>query len=230
MKIRKFLKPIYPFLLISALGVVVASERAKAGHIRNLVIRPNEAGRISLCLGRSTAISFPSKPEKIPVGSPQNLKVEFINNTDINVTPLGALPGNMHVYTKSNHYVINFVLGNPNSYDDTVNINYFSVLKPIRLDHDLFQISDFKLKWTSSRFGNTQSKDVHLVVKDAGRSLILDPLAEWIESVALIKCPKCELVNNLQHLTLRCFSAIENLRCESPQFSKIAIEKQGDAQ
>ena len=100
-----------------------------AGQVRRLELTEDHPATVVLALGRSTAISFLSRPEKVVPGSPQAIQINFLGS-DLTITPVSRKPGNLLVYTKSGRYVILFVIGTESHYDDVVKVGALSRARP----------------------------------------------------------------------------------------------------
>ena len=120
--IRKLLIAFYPVAILGiALGILLHSKESQAGSIRRIEVSSSKSGTVRLALGRTTVISFLSRPEKVVPGSPQTLEINFLVK-DITIRPLSGHPGNLIIYTKSGRFVILLQMGNETSYDDVVEV------------------------------------------------------------------------------------------------------------
>ena len=117
---------------------------AVAGQVRRIELTEDHPATVYLALGRSTAISFQSRPEKVVPGSPQAIQINFLGS-DLTVTPVNRKPGNLLVYTKSGRFVILFTMGGDRHYDDVVKVGVMGKGRPIRLLTDSFLLAPFKV-------------------------------------------------------------------------------------
>ena len=92
-----------------------------AGAVRVLVMDDTKAQAIYLCLGRSTVLRFPRKPQKIVAGNKNYFNFEFIAR-DIAIQPLREIPSNLFVYSKYQSYAFNLKFLNNRHCDDLVKI------------------------------------------------------------------------------------------------------------
>ena len=136
---------LYPFLmgliLPTLFYLVMKSEYpALAGTIRRAQISQNKPLIVRLAAGRSTAISFAARPEKVVPGNPQALEINFLGK-DLTLRPLGPRPGNLIIYTKSSRYVILLQMGSESAYDDVVSVSTVAGHdRPFHLGTDTFII------------------------------------------------------------------------------------------
>lgn len=127
-----------PAAIIVAGIFLLYNSFSSAGQIRRLELSEDHPGTVVLALGRTTAISFASRPEKVVPGSPQALQINFLGS-DLTVTPVSRKPGNLLVYTKSGRYVILFRIGSDSDYDDVVKIGALGRGRPVHLLTDSFR-------------------------------------------------------------------------------------------
>ncbi len=118
---KKFLHILYPVLIFSIIPILYFLKESHAGSIRKIEVSQVRSGVVRLAVGRTTVISFLSRPEKVVPGSPQALEVNFLGK-DITVRPLSTRPGNLIVYTKSGRFVVLLQMGSDSNYDDVVEV------------------------------------------------------------------------------------------------------------
>ncbi|MGK5083422.1 hypothetical protein WDW37_08945 [Bdellovibrionota bacterium FG-1] len=136
------MNPIHVFTWMVAL--LAFAPLSQAGQVRKIELTEDHPATVTLALGRSTAISFLSRPEKVVPGSPQAIQINFVGS-DLTVTPVSRKPGNLLVYTKSARYVILFVIGGDSHYDDVVKVGTMGRGHPLRLLTDSFRLVSFKV-------------------------------------------------------------------------------------
>ena len=68
------------FLVITFLSVVFWVRQADAKDVRIVMLDQTTVGRISVSPGRSTILSFPSKPAKVILGNQGVFAVEYVEN------------------------------------------------------------------------------------------------------------------------------------------------------
>jgi hypothetical protein len=141
---KYFLSQLYPVLIVLCILAILATHKAHAGHVRQLELGPDKPGVVNLAFGRTTAISFSVRPEKVVPGSPQAIEVTFLGK-DITIRPLTSKPGNILVYTKSSRYVILLQLGSESKYDDVVKVAPSFSKVPLKLLEDSYRIVNFDL-------------------------------------------------------------------------------------
>ena len=78
---------------------------------------------VSLKIGKSTLLSFSSKPKKAIVGNPDLLEMEFTGN-ELTIRPKGMVETNLFIYTKERifGFLIRVVL--VGEYDDFVHVKW----------------------------------------------------------------------------------------------------------
>ena len=134
---KKILFLIYPVLIFLIAQILYFTKISHAGNIRKIEISQIKSGAVRLAIGRTTAISFLSRPEKVVPGSPQALEVNFLGK-DIAIRPLSTRPGNLIVYTKSGRFVILLQMGNDSNYDDVVEVVSVMSKRGINLLRDTY--------------------------------------------------------------------------------------------
>ena len=127
MRFRNIIIVLYPMIIaILAFLLFCLTERspnqAIAGIIRWAEISEAKPLIVHLAQGRTTAISFAVRPEKVVPGNPQALEINFLGK-DLTVRPVAPNPGNLIIYTKNNRYVILFQLVSVPAYDDAVTVS-----------------------------------------------------------------------------------------------------------
>ena len=141
----KLLERLY-FAIVVVTLLVLIPRHLNAGQIRRLELTQDHPGIVHLAFGRSTAISFNVRPEKVVPGSPASLQINFLAR-DLTVTPVARNVGNLLVYTKNGRYVILFQLGSESQYDDVVQVSQGSGKSPLRVLEDSFKPISIELKF-----------------------------------------------------------------------------------
>lgn len=186
MKWRRIAYLLYPILVGFLLPVLfymagMHVQEAKAGSIRRAELSTERPLTVRLAIGRSTALSFPVRPEKVVAGNPQALEVNFLGR-DLTLRPLGQKPGNLIVYTKGNRYVILLQLTSEGAYDDAVLVNSFaSYSRPLRLSEDTFLVEEVKLKETQTK----KVSKIPVIVRRQGQILESEAFPDGL------KCAGC---------------------------------------
>ena len=91
--------------------------------VRTLHTNNQRMELVKLKIGKSTLLSFSSKPTKIVVGNPDFLEVEFVN-TELTIRPKGIAKTNMFVYTKRRIYGLLIQVVSGEEYDDLIHIKW----------------------------------------------------------------------------------------------------------
>ncbi len=226
---RKIYYWLYALVVITSLILIGTEDQCHAGRIRTLILRPDQPGKIYLALGESTDISFPSKPEKLVPGSPTKAVIEFINNTDISVSPTASRNlGNLIVFTKAGRFVILFESGTPNNYDDIVNVRYFSQGSSLRLNDDSYHVETLKMTLEGRAKGSKEIKAQINALFSSGDKKISGPeIFSTLVDVNSTKCAGCVLLKKAQDPQFVCSVPISTLTCENSKFSKIKIMREG---
>ena len=199
---------IYPFLIGFLLPVLFFTvgghnPEAKAGIIRRTELSPDRPLVVRLAQGRSTAISFGTRPEKVVPGNPQALEINFLGR-DLTLRPLGGKPGNLIIYTKSNRYVILLQMVSDTSYDDAVSVNSFpSYGHPVRLGDDTFLIEEISIQEVASK----KQTSLSAFVRREGKVLDSDSLPDDL------RCKGCILKKQNNSTQLLCGHSIQVLEC-----------------
>ncbi len=169
-----------------------------------------------MALGRSTAISFTSRPEKVVPGSPQAIQINFLG-TDLTVTPVTRNPGNLLVYTKSGRYVILFRIGNESNYDDVVRISAGERGRPVRLLSDSFQTIGLHIE-EKPKIGSTpagKNNDVTVLLASSGLDVMGPDLNDLFATSEPFRCKGCMVRMESDSVRLSCIKPITEIHCES---------------
>ncbi len=174
-----------------------------AGTIRRAELSPDRPLVVRLAMGRSTAISFAVRPEKVVPGSPQALEINFLGR-DLTLRPLGSRPGNLIVYTKSTRYVILLQVVSEVAYDDAVVVNAVaSTARPVRLELDTFVMEEITL-----RDKVTKAEIVlDALVRHDGRVIESSSFPEGL------RCTGCILRRDRGNAQLMCGRTVRNIEC-----------------
>lgn len=200
------------------LPILLTSE-AQAGKIRKLAMYRDKPGIVVLAFERTTVLSFSVKPEKVVPGAPNKVQIEFLNK-DITVTPLARNPGNLHVYTKTDHYVILFQIGTEATYDDVVEITPGSSSKarPIRLFEDSYKVVNVNIKFIPKVKGveGTSSEVPASLIANEKKIEGID-LYEALKPFGRLRCNDCILSNVKENTRISCANPIQFITCNSVQ-------------
>ena len=211
-KWRKIAYLIYPFLIGFILPAVIYMfdrGEAKAGSIRKAELSPEHPLVVRLALGRSTAISFSSKPEKVVPGSPEALEINFLGK-DLTLRPLGSRPGNLIVYTKNSRYVILLQIASESSYDDAITVNTgANSNRPIRLVEDTFRIGEIKVVNLQTKKESTFTA----FIKQNGKTLESDSFPPGLHCTGCILKNQKPVDGRLNQLL--CSRSIQKIECKS---------------
>ena len=204
---------------ITAAGIfLLYSSFIQAGQIRRLELSEDHPGTVVLALGRSTAISFTSRPEKVVPGSPQAVQINFLGS-DLTVTPVSRKPGNVLIYTKSGRYVILFRIGSDVNYDDVVKVAPVGRGRPIQLLSDSFHAVEFHVEATPTGKGGGKLPKVpdSVTVLLASHELeIVGPdLKDLLGIAGPYRCKGCVIRDQNDSARLSCTQPITEIRCES---------------
>lgn len=212
------------------MAIIPASQ---AGQVRRIELSEDRPATVILALGRSTAISFLSRPEKVVPGSPQAIQINFVGS-DLTVTPVSRRPGNLLVYSKSGRYVILFATGSDTHYDDVVRIGTVGRGRPLRLLTDSFHLASFKVTAISK-----DGKLIDCVPNEIVAQLVtheremsgpdLDDLLDIINGASAcvstggskspLRCTGCMVRTASGSARISCLKPIETLHCESKAVS-----------
>jgi hypothetical protein len=208
-------------LAIAAFGCLLlytafAGAWARAGQIRRLELSEDHPGTVVLALGRSTAISFTARPEKVVPGSPQAIQINFLGS-DLTVTPVSRNPGNLLVYTKTGRYVILFRVGNESNYDDVVKVSPMGKGRPIQLLTDSFRTVGFHVESAERRGAKYTNVPEQIAVLMASNELeISSPdLKDLLSPVGAFRCKGCVLRGESDTARISCIKPISEIHCES---------------
>ena len=217
MRFRDLARALYP-LIVGAILVILlflasSKHEAIAGSIRKAELSPERPLVVRLAIGRSTALSFPVRPEKVVPGNPQGVEINFLGR-DLTLRPLSVRPGNLIVYTKSTRYVVLLNLVSESAYDDSVVINGLSSYsRPVRLTEDAFRVESFKI----SPLPKGTKTEITATTRNFGKVVESDSLPPTI------RCKDCvtKRINNLTQLictrqvvSVQCRNHIEQMRID----------------
>lgn len=200
---KKLFFYVYPILVIIVVPILLLYKHAQAGVIRKIEISQDRPAFVRLAFGRSTAISFLTRPEKVVPGSPASIEVNFLQK-DITVRPLSSKPGNLIVYTKSGRYVILFLMGTESTYDDVVSVTPTYHQKGISLIDQSFRVEKFtvdraNVKSEISGYLSTSEKTVELNREQS--------------KFQKIECEKCKSGFDAQKIRISCKDQIKTINC-----------------
>ena len=206
----------HPVAIIAAGCFLLYSNFSQAGQIRRLELSEDHPGTVVLALGRSTAISFGSRPEKVVPGSPQAVQINFLGS-DLTVTPVSRKPGNLLVYTKSGRFVILFRIGSDAEYDDVVKVGAYTVGRPVHLLTDSFRAVSFRVQTKAKGAGNPPQvpTSVTLLVTSSDQEASGSDLMDIFGAGGPYRCQGCVLKLNGDSPRLSCVKPISEIRCES---------------
>ena len=91
--------------------------------VRTLHTNDQRMELVKLKMGKSTLLSFPTRPKKIVVGNPDFFEVEFVN-TELTIRPKGIAKTNMFVYTKRRIYGLLIEVVSGEGYDDLIHVKW----------------------------------------------------------------------------------------------------------
>jgi hypothetical protein len=212
---KYFLSQVYPLMIVLCVLVILAAHGAHAGHIRQLELGPDKPGVVNLAFGRTTAISFSVRPEKVVPGSPQAIEVNFLGK-DITIRPLTSKPGNILVYTKSSRYVILLQLGNESQYDDVVKVAPLFSKLPLRLLDDSYRIVNFELV-LKSKVGTSKPEQIPVMLSSNEKSIEGTELEEALEQYTPITCRNCVIHREKDSLKMSCAKLMQETHCHTPK-------------
>jgi hypothetical protein len=192
----------------------------RAGQIRRLELSEDHPGTVVLALGRSTAISFTARPEKVVPGSPQAIQINFLGS-DLTVTPVSRNPGNLLVYTKTGRYVILFRVGNENSYDDVVKVSPVGKGRPIQLLTDSFRTVGFHVE-SSEKSGEMRgakrkavSEQIAVLMASNELEISSPDLKDLLSPIGAFRCKGCVLRGDSDTARISCIKPMSEIHCES---------------
>jgi hypothetical protein len=218
-------------VLSLALTAFALTPASHAGQIRKLQLTEDRPATVILALGRSTAISFLSRPEKVVPGSPQAIQINFLGS-DLTVTPVGRKPGNLLVYTKSGRYVILFSIGTDAHYDDVVRIGTHGQVRPIRLLTDSYHLASLKVSVLPREAGPLLPKEITVQLTTNEREISGSDLDALLSNPVLtggsgvsggkitLHCSGCLIHTRNGSARMSCVKPIEIIHCESKPTSK----------
>ena len=209
MTFRKMIAILYPFLIGFLLPVLLFSfawnKHARAGTIRKAELSQDRPLIVKIAPGRTTAISFAVRPEKVVPGNPSAIEINFLNR-DITLRPIASNPGNLIVYTKSARYVILLGLSTDGQYDDVVSVSTVSTrTKPIRLTEDAFIIGTLKLTFSDT----DEERSVAASIRHNGMTL------ESQEIPHPIQCTGCVVKKVDDLVQVACRKKVDSLDCKT---------------
>lgn len=205
--------------------LIGATPASVAGQVRKLDLSEEHPATVILALGRSTAISFLSRPEKVVPGSPQAIQINFVGS-DLTVTPVSHRPGNLLVYTKSGRYVILFAMGSDTHYDDVVRVGALGRGRPLRLLTDSFTLSSLRVAARSRGGGPVSGVPSEITVQlltnerevsgpDLGELLNLPGIAGPSGARTPVRCAGCLVRGAPDQARISCMKPIGKIHCES---------------
>jgi hypothetical protein len=212
---KYFLSQLYPVLIVLCILAILATHKAHAGHVRQLELGPDKPGVVNLAFGRTTAISFSVRPEKVVPGSPQAIEVTFLGK-DITIRPLTSKPGNILVYTKSSRYVILLQLGSESKYDDVVKVAPSFSKVPLKLLEDSYRIVNFDLI-LKSKAGTSKPEQIPVMFSANEKSIEGTELEEALEQYAPITCRNCVIHRETDSLKMSCAKPMQETHCHTPK-------------
>lgn len=203
------------FFLTFVVGLL-ALGAAEAGQVRKLELSEDRPATVVLARGRTTAISFLSRPEKVVPGAPHAVQINFLGS-DLTVTPVGSSPGNLLVYTRSGRYVILFRIGGDSLYDDVVKVSVGSSGKPIRLRTDAYSVVTYSASAQAYVEGRILGSNREIAVResDAGREIAGPELEDLLIGGGPFRCKGCIVQTRMGGLRVSCARAIQEVRCTS---------------
>lgn len=110
---------VYAILILFALSLVFFLCRAQAKDVRKVKLDQNSVARIYVTPGRSTILSFPSRPSKVILGNQGVFAIEYVEN-DIAIAALSARSqSDLFVYLEGRRFAFDLVVS-PNLNDTIV--------------------------------------------------------------------------------------------------------------
>lgn len=214
-RVAGILYPVLIWMTIPILFILTSNtQKTHAGVIRRAELSIEHPLTIRLAIGRTTAVTFPVRPEKVVAGSPQAVEINFLNR-DLTIRPLDTKPGNLIVYTKSSRYVILFLLASESSYDDAVVVNSFtSGSHPLRLNADSFVVEDIRVREAGSKSTST----ISALISNEDRVLESESFPD------ALKCRSCIMRRDSSRSRLVCLKAVSTLECQT-HGKRITLER-----
>lgn len=209
---KPILAQIY-FLVVLGVLAVCGLKSARAGHVRQLEITPDVPGVVHLAFGRTTAISFSVRPEKVVPGSPQAIEVNFLGK-DITVRPLSSKAGNLLVYTKTSRFVLLFQVGGESQYDDVVKVAPAFSKRPLKLLQDAFRIVTLRIA-PEKKDSEAKPIEVPAMFRSDDKEVHGSELKDALQPYLHLVCRGCVIRRDQDELRLTCSAAIETLHCTS---------------
>jgi hypothetical protein len=103
--------------LFAAAVTLSCAPAALANGVRTLKLNQTTVGKVYLTTGRSTVLSFPTKPNKVILGSQGGFGIEYVEN-DLAIAPLGGHShSNLFVYEEGRRFAFDLIVvpGNADS-------------------------------------------------------------------------------------------------------------------
>jgi hypothetical protein len=103
--------------LLAAVFNLFCTPAALANGVRTLKLNQTTVGKVFLTTGRSTVLSFPTKPNKVILGSQGGFGIEYVEN-DLAIAPLGGHShSNLFVYEEGRRFAFDLIVvpGNADS-------------------------------------------------------------------------------------------------------------------
>ncbi len=113
-----------PFFILIPL---LLQDEARAGEARTLRLDDKKIGKVFVSFGKSTVLSFPSKPSKVVLGNHGSFTIEYIEN-DLAIAALHpSAQSNLFVYLEGRRYALDLVSRSQNP-DEIVLIRDFDTI------------------------------------------------------------------------------------------------------
>ena len=93
------------------------------GGVRTIYTNDQRMTKLTLRMGKSTVLRFPSKPIKAVMGNPDLFDVEFIGK-DLTLRPKRMVETNIFIYTKERTFGFLIGVKNGREYDDLVHVKW----------------------------------------------------------------------------------------------------------
>jgi hypothetical protein len=216
------LMPIYPVAVFCAL-LYFCTSTGHAGVIRRISVSRDRPTVVRVARGRTTAIQFWIKPEKLVLGSPNRVQVDFLGK-DVTVTPLAPDPGNLLIYTRDSRFVVLFQMVQGGLYDDVVELvpAHSETGRAIRLAEDTYHVVGIHTVLEMNK--KKQEADFPAILKDEGRRLETDQWPEFVPSHRL-KCARCIVQEKNGNVMVICSQSLLKVECTAPKGIKITFER-----
>lgn len=209
--LRRFAYILYPLLIFGLLPFMLI-KNSQAGNMRTVEVSPSRSAHIRLAFGRTTAISFFTRPEKVVPGSPGAIEVNFLGK-DITVRPLSSKPGNLLVYTKTGRYVLLLDLASDASYDDVVEVTPGKLQRISNLSEQTYRVAELAILPLKSKVA--LATQVPVRVLGDGYRIEGSELSESLSRFPLLSCPGCTFERRNSEARISCRAIISNLKCTS---------------